>query len=227
MTHPSPASVQRPAGRGAAPWLVGCGVVTLIVLVAVGALAWWFVVRPIGQVAQAAQDVARIGQIDARVTNRAAFAAPGDGALTADQVDRYVAVLRRVRGDLEGSYRTMEARYAEIDGRRPEWSDIPRLAGAYADFLGLLVEAKESQVAALNAEGFSLEEYAWVRGATLQAAGLPGSTYDLGAFVNAVTGDGRLDERGVPAAVPEANRALMERLGDDFGELAFLAVLGL
>ncbi len=209
------------------PWLVGCGVVALIVLVLIGAAAWWYAVRPMAHIAQAAQDVARVERLDAGVLDRSPWLAPANGELTADQVDRYASVLRHVRDDLEGSYRTLEERYAQIDGRRPEWTDIPRLAGAYADFLGLLVEAKESQVAALNAQGFSLAEYAWVRSAVLHAAGLPGSTYDLGAFVRAVTGDGQLDDRVLPVTVPDANRALIERVGDSFGDLAFLAVLGL
>jgi hypothetical protein len=223
---PAPAPRSTTRGRGCAPWLVGCGVVALIGLIVVGALAWWFAARPIAQIAQAAQSVSRISQIDARVANRAAFVAPADGELSEEQVDRYVSVLRRVRDDLEGRFRTLEARYAEIDGRRPEWTDIPRLAGAYSDFLGLLVEAKESQVAALNAEGFSLAEYAWVRATALGAAGLPGATYDLGAFVTSVTGDGRLDDRATTVVIP-ANRALIERRGAEFGDLAFLAVLGL
>ena len=226
-SSPAPVPTSTAKGRGCAPWLIGCGAVALIGLIVVGALVWWFAARPIAQIAQAAQSVSRIAQIDARVTNRAAFVAPANGELAEEQLERYVAVLRRVRDDLEGRYRTLEARYAEIDGRRPEWTDIPRLASAYADFLGLLVEAKESQVAALNAEGFSLEEYAWVRSTTLSAAGLPGATYDLGAFVTSVTGDGRLDERAPTLVVPERNRALIERRGAEFGDLAFLAVLGL
>lgn len=214
-------------GKGAAPWLLGCGALVLIVLVAGGAALWWFVARPIAQIATAAQDVARIQEIDARVVDRDPYAPPADGALADAQVERYLAVLQRVRGDLEGSYRTLEARYAEIDGRRPELADVPRLAGAYADFLGLLVAAKESQVAALNAEGFSLAEYAWVRSEVLRAAGLPGSTYDLSTFVRAVTSDGSMAGPGTAVHVPEANRALVERIAPELGEVAFLALLGL
>ncbi|CAN5802633.1 hypothetical protein BH23DEI1_BH23DEI1_13060 [soil metagenome] len=221
---PAPAASR---GKGCAPWLIGCAVVLIVVLLIGGALTWWFVGRPIAQIARAAQDVARVQQIDARVTNRATFDEPASGALTEAQVERYVAVLGRMNGDLEREARILEERYEELDGRRPQWTDVPRLAGAYADFLRLLVRAKEVQVEALNAERFSLEEYAWVRREVLRAAGLPGSGYDLGAFVDGVTGGDAVTTSVAPAQAPPANVALVERHRERLDELAFLAVLGL
>jgi hypothetical protein len=232
MTGQAPASAPARGSaanrsRGCAPWLVGCGVALLIVVVVGSAAAWWFIGRPVQQIARAAQEVGRIQTLDARVSDRSAYQPPADGELSEAQVRRYVAVLRRIEGDLEAEVLILEARYAEIDGRRPTWTDIPRLAGAYADFLRLLVRAKEAQVEALNAERFSLEQYAWVRREVLRAAGLPGVGYDVSAFVDAVTAEGALAPAAEPAPVPARNAALVEAVREELEEVAFLALLGL
>ncbi len=223
-----PAAPQSPPSRGGGRWVFGCLGVVLVVLLAVGVAAWWFLLRPLQQMAAVVEEVATIQELDQRVTNRAPFAAPDDGALSEAQVERYVAVLATVRGDLDRNLQTLQQRYEDLDGRAPELMDIPRLAGAYLDLFRLLVQAKESQVEALNAHGFSVAEYQWVRMQVLSAIGLQGAGYDIGSFAQALT-DGR-DPTAAPtpaAPVPAENRALVEAYAEDLDEVAFLALLGL
>ncbi|TVR86844.1 MAG: hypothetical protein EA416_15000 [Trueperaceae bacterium] len=227
MTVPAAPQAQPPR-RGGGRWLFGCLGVVLVLALAVGVAAWWFVLRPLQQMAAVVEEVAAIEELDQRVTNRTPYAVPDDGVLTEEQVERYVAVLASVRGDLDRNLQTLQQRYEDLDGRAPELMDIPRLAGAYLDLFRLLVQAKEAQVEALNAEGFSVAEYQWVRTQVLSAIGLQGAGYDIGSFAQALT-DGR-DPTAAPAPatpVPAENRALVEAYAEDLDEVAFLALLGL
>ena len=224
---PTPAA-QPPRRAGGGRWLFGCLGVFLVLLIALGAAGWWFVVRPFQQMAAVVQEVATIQQLDQRVTNVEPYTPPEGSELSEDQVTRYVSVLRSVRDDLDVRLAQLEERYRDIGGRQPELMDVPRLASAYVDLFRMLVQAKEAQVAALNAEGFSLAEYRWVRSQVLIAAGLQGAGYDLSSFVQALAdGQDPTAPAPAPAAAPAANRELVQAYGDEFDELAFLALLGL
>jgi hypothetical protein len=220
VNHVSP-----PRGRGCAPWAIGCGATLAIVLVLVGVGAWWFVGRPLLQVYGAVQDVRNVQALDARVSNRAAFAAPADGLLSESQVTRFLGVQRRMGDAVVGRLEHLERRFTELDGRDFRWSDALRLAGAYTDFFHLLVQTKETQVAALDDAGFSVAEYDWVRREVLRAAGVAAPS-DVGAFVADMTGD--RPTAALPAAgAPQPNRDLVERYREELDETVFLAVIGL
>ena len=224
---PAPAA-QPPRRSGGGRWLFGCLGVILVLLIALGAAGWWFVLRPFQQMAAVVQEVATIQQLDQRVTNTESYTPPDGGELSEAQVTRYVSVLRSVRDDLDVRLAQLEARYGDIGGRQPELMDVPRLASAYVDLFRLLVQAKEAQVAALNAEGFSLAEYRWVRSQVLIAAGLQGAGYDLSSFVQALAdGQDPTAPPPAPAAAPAANRALVEAYVDELDDVAILALLGL
>jgi hypothetical protein len=224
--EPRTPGVPAPSGRGCAPWLIGCGATLAIVLLVGGGGAWWFVGRPLLQVYGAVQDVQRIETLDARVSNRAPYAAPADGLLSEIQVTRFLGVQRRMGDAVTGRLERLQGRFEELDGREFRWSDALRLAGVYTEFFQAIVETKESQVAALNAEGLSVAEYAWVRREVLRAAGVEAAP-DLGAVVGAMT-SGAGDVAMVrPAGAPQANRDLVERYREELDETIFLAVIGL
>ncbi|MFN2322483.1 MAG: hypothetical protein ABR510_05940 [Trueperaceae bacterium] len=240
MTHVPPEPVAPPTtpptapptapptrGRGCGRWALGCGGAFLILLIVGGVLTWNFVGQPLWSVYTAVQEVQNVGDLDARLTNRAPFAPPADGVLTADQMERYVAVLERTGGATQARLDDLQQRFEDLDDREFAWTDVWRLGDAYAGSLRLLVETKEAQVAALNAEDFSAEEYAWVRGAVLRAAGLPGVGYGVADFAGALTGGAEPDVRPSVEPVPPANRELVERFRERLDEVAFLAALGL
>jgi hypothetical protein len=222
---PSPA-VPAPRGRGCAPWLIGCGVTLLVVLVLGGAAAWWFVGRPLLAVYDAIQQVERIETFDARVRNRTPFVEPAGALLEEVQLTRYLAVQRRMGDELVDRLGRLEGRFRELDGRTFAWTDVFLLGQAYSDFFGMLVETKEAQVAALDEQGFSVAEYAWVRREVLRAAGLAAAP-DLGSFVAGLTGGDGVAPALLGGDAPQANRELVERYRDVLDERVFLAVIGL
>jgi hypothetical protein len=226
VNHEAPMSAPAPPrGRGCAPWAIGCGTTLAVVLVLGGGAAWWFVGRPLLQVYQAIQGVQNIEALDARVRNRSAFAAPADGLLTEGQVTRFLGVQRRMGDAVAGRLEGLERRFTEIDGRDFRWSDALRLAGAYTDVFELLIQTKETQIAALDDAGFSVAEYGWVRREVLRAAGIAAPA-DVGAFVGAMTGEGPAAQLS-PAGVPPVNRELVERYREALDEIVFLAAIGL
>ena len=222
-----PPTVPPPSGRGCGRWALGCGAAVLILLIVGGALTWNFVGKPLWNVFSAVREVQNVGALDARLTNRATFAAPANGALTEPQMERFVAVLERTGGSARARIDDLQRRFADLDGRDFAWTDVWRLGDAYGGFLRLLVDTKEAQVAALNAEGFSAEEYAWVRGAVLRAAGLPGQGLGVADFANVLTGGAEPDVQPSVEPVPPGNRALVERFRERLDDVAFLAALGL
>lgn len=244
MTHvppepvaPSPAPQTAPSGvpptapptrgRGCGRWALGCGATVLILLIVGGALTWNFVGKPLWSVYTAVREVQNVGALDGRLTNRASFAPPASSAVTETQMERYVSVLERTGGAAQARLDDLQRRFEDLDGRDFAWTDVWRLGDAYGSFLRLLVDTKEAQVAALNAEGFSAEEYAWVRGEVLRAAGLPGIGYNVADFADALTGGAEPDVRPSVEPVPPANRELVERFRERLDEFAFLAALGL
>ncbi len=206
----------------------GCLIAVAVLVVLLAGAAWWFVGRPISQVARSAQELSRIGSMDVQLDNRSQFAAPADGLLAEEQVTRYMAVLESIRLDMEARFRQLEQRYEQVGTERPTLMDIPRMAGAYADFIGLLGDARRAQIDALNEQGFSQSEYAWTRREVLRAAGLQGADYDIGNFLTALGGDGDTQLTSTAEwSVPEENRELVGRWQPQLNELGVLAILGL
>jgi len=169
----------------------------------------------------AARAIARIPQIESRVRNRTAFVPPEDGVMTADQVERYVRAATSLRVELEGRGAALAARFEGLRSRG-ETSSVRDLAFAYSEVARLIVAAKERQVGALNSEGFSLGEYAWVRTQTLAAAGLTAYQVDLQRLRDG--GDALLEAR---VDVPPENVELVRGLEVQFEELLPLAAFGL
>lgn len=159
--------------------LTGCLVVALLALVIGGGALWWFVLRPAwnagSEMVAAAQQWTELVQIEAKIDNQSAFEAPADGVIPGEVLTRFVAVQTQIDarvGDrlalLQSRYEAIEAQQGQ-DGKEP---GLQALLGAYGDLFGLLKEAKQSQVDALNAQRMSLDEYRWTRNRAYAALGL-------------------------------------------------------
>lgn len=213
-------------GGGAAkrrPWLVGCLAVVLLVVGGGGVLAYRIVGRPALATMRAARDVARIPQIESRLRDQSGYTPPTNGVLTRDQVERYLRAADSVKSDLLGLGEELVARLESLEGRR-DLMAVRDVAIAYADIVHLVVTAKEVQVEALNTEGFSLAEYAWVRTQVLAAAGLAPYEVDLARLSE---GEVAPETAAVSSAVPEENVALVKSLSVDYEEYLPLAAFGL
>jgi len=157
------------------------------------------------------------------VSNKRSFTAPTDGELKASDVERYLNVTRAVSAGLKGKAAELESKYSQLvdDDSNPS---VRQVINAYGDIIRLVVQAKELQVKALNAEGFSLAEYSWVRREVYQAAGIGYHALDLTAL-----SEGEVDETqnaGLQEAPPK-NVELVAPYVDELDEYMPLAVFGL
>jgi hypothetical protein len=150
--------------------LVGCLVVGLLLVVVGGGAFYWFVVRPAGTAissfADSAKDMAATAQAEQAISNKSPFTAPADGRLTPAQVQSLVAVQSAMQAALGADLDTLKAKYDAIDAERKAKgrdANMQEVMGAYSDFSGFILKAKQAQVAALNQQNMSLAEYSWVR----------------------------------------------------------------
>lgn len=205
--------------------LPGCLIGVLVVVLAGVGIGWWFLGKPVMAFTKAIRDITRIEELDTRVSNRASYDPPASGELTETQVASYLNVLKGIRSDMENRLETLAEKYEELGGEQPQLLDIPRFAEAYADVIGLLGEARESQVNALNAEQLSLGEYRWIRGQVLAASGLTGEAADFAGILGSLGGSS--STAGTPSATPnDANRELLRAYGEDLKEYGALTMLG-
>jgi hypothetical protein len=180
--------------------LAGCLIVALLALVVGGGALWYFVLRPgwnaASELVEAGKQWADLAQIDAQVENQGSFEPPADGRLAGDTLQRFLAVQQDLDARIGARLGTLEARYREIEaqqrasGRTPGVQD---LLGAYGDLFGLLKEARQAQVEALNAQKLSLAEYRWARNQAYAALALtampqlpPGTDTTLAANAEAL-----------------------------------------
>ena len=207
-------------------FLVGCLSIFAVLLVAGGIAAYAFLWRPARALLSSAQQIQQIEQLDRRVENRSSFTPPVDGLLETSDVERYLRVQDSMRSDLAGRMEELNDKYDQLqtaDGR----PRIRQILNAYADLFGLIRDAKEAQVAALNAEGFSLTEYAWVKREVLAAVGLPVYGFDLGALAEAARSGRELEAPTAPREAPAANVDLLAPYRERFEELVGFAYFGL
>ena len=142
-----------------------------------------------------------------------------------------VAVMEAVRGTTEGRLQAAGERFENLAG--PERDASPaQVADSLGELAEIVLEAKRVQVAALDEQGFSREEYSWVQRQVYYAIGLGDmSKVDFSDMVEAAR-DGRIEEMGELAqgsgerAVPEANVALVEPHEEELREWVLFALLG-
>lgn len=217
--------------------LAGCLVIVVLGTLAVG-VALYFgyrAARPMIDNAtawmQQAKDMAAESD---RVENKTAYQPPAGGELTEAQLKRYLAVHERMRkalgprwAELQEKGRSLEARARE-GGRDLSFSEIGTML---SELRAVLSEARRAHVDALNAEGFSSSEYAWVRLRAYEAAGIEvASSIDWTALQDLIkkgTEQAGLPEPSMPAPdVPERNRQLVKPHVGALKEWLPLTVLG-
>lgn len=162
---------------------IGCGILAVLLVVGGGAAAYFLLYRPAQALISAGRDIGAsltaFNELDAKVANTASFTAPADGALTETQVTRYAASMERLHTTMGARMTELEAKYKALQPGEGQSPSLSTIAGAYRDFFGLIVDAKQAQVDALNAQNFSNEEYAWVKARVFEAAGVQVTGLDL------------------------------------------------
>jgi hypothetical protein len=202
----------------------GCLLFLVVVCIAVGGLLYvgYRNVRPyVEGVSDLVAQVRTLEVLGDAVANRTPFTPPASGELTADQLTRFLAVQAEVQGQTGARWKAMSDRLMIWERVEHEGSAPP--PGAKVDpstdlllsQLGqLLYDTRVTQVAGMNAQQFSIDEYAWVRRQVYAAAGLEVAEHlewrEMLENLRRSAGTAGPDTSAArPAAVPEANRQLV------------------
>jgi hypothetical protein len=150
--------------------LIGCLVVGLVLLLAGGGAAYWFVLRPMwnagSAMVQNAQDMAKVADVAKSVNNQTPYSPPTDGKLTPAQVQSFVTVQTLLTERMGKDFDTLKQKYDAIDAEHKKDgkdADLGQVMGAYSDLSALMLKAHQAQVEGVNQQGLSLEEYRWIR----------------------------------------------------------------
>lgn len=201
-------------------WLVGCLVTGLILLVLGGGLFYWLVWPRISGVGSdfvgQIDSLKKIGEAEQAVKNQTPFTAAADGKLSIAQVTAFVTIQQTIFDKMGPDFALMEEKYKKM-GEQGGTSADPSaqdVMGAFADMTGLMAKAKEAQVAGLNVQNMSMEEYRWIRDQV--SAALPYLAMDAPAQApdakpavteDAVTDENALADKAVEAAIAKAREA--------------------
>ena len=170
--------------------VVGCGLALVVCAIAASAGFYFFVYKPARSFVASMSQLGEVAELDAKVANTAPFTTPPDGTLTEAQVRRFVAVQESLHARMGTRATELQAKYKAIEARKDEGVALTDVVGAYRDLFGVIAEAKHAQVDALNAQTFSLDEYAWVKSRFYEAAGVTATGIDFREMVGKLqTGD--------------------------------------
>ena len=204
--------------------LIGCFLAAVLLTVAAGGalyLAWGYVGPIVRTVTGVTEGVTRLGglaEIEEGLTTTAPFAAPDSSELTPAQVERFLRVQRQVRLALGTRGEAFAAKYREMTQTRPDGTTtlptLPQLLDGVGDLSSVYLDAWRAQVQAMNTDGFSRDEFTWVRGRVYQAAGLDAARYDAGDLEDVIEAMARGAKVDPPAVrlpdAPARNRALVK-----------------
>jgi hypothetical protein len=211
---------------------IGCGIVVLVVGIAAAGVSY-YLYRQVASTFTQFAELAEIPNIERSVRNRAPFTPPANEELTDAQIEKLVQVQTGVRRRIGERMTEFEAKYKALSEKHEaDITDAPALLRAYADLAKTWLDAKRSQVEALNTAGLSLEEYKWIRHQAYRALGMAFVDLDFAKIVedakNGVTSDpaGQLLGAIGPDG-PEANRARIEKFKKQLEENLALASFGL
>ena len=214
--------------------LVGCLIVLVIGIIGLAAAGYYAyrAVRPVidnaSNYMEKAREVTRLGE---EISNKTPFEPPTSGELTQQQVERFIAVQTRVRSDVSDKWSQIEQKSKEMrekaDRKNPDWT-LAEFTNVFSEIANIWVDARKSQVQALNVQKFSEDEYQWVRRRVYEAAGveLAGSV-DL-SRIESLAGRGgvTIPDMELPR-IPEKNAALVKPHVAKIKEWIPMAALGL
>ncbi len=213
---------------------IGCGVV-LLLLGIVGAGVGYYVYRQASSMFAQLRELDRLPEIERGVRVQSTYTPPTSGELTVSQVERLVKVQELVRQRLGQRFAELEAKDKTLidkDRKEATAADVPALLGAYRDMAAAWMEAKRSQVDALNTVEMSLAEYKWIREQIYRALGVPYMDLDVSKIVEQIRSGRTNVEPGqiggsIGPSGPESNRKLIEPYKKRLEENLPLASFGL
>ena len=211
---------------------IGCLIVILLGGAVVVGVGFYLYRKAQATLAQFNQ-LREVPDLERQVQVKGAYTPPSSGELTAAQVDRLVRVQARVRERLGARFAEMDQKYKTLSEKKnPDLGDMPQIVEAYRDLAAAWLDAKRSQVDALNEAGLSLEEYRWIRDQAYQALGAAFMDFDVSKFAEQIrSGNVNISPaeiRGsLGASGPEVNRKLIEKYKKVLEDNLALASFGL
>ena len=150
---------------------IGCGLVLVLTGIAAAGVAY-YVYRQVSTTIAQFSGFADLPELDERVQNKRPYAPPASEEITDAQIEKLAQVQSAIRQKLGERISHFESKYkAILDKRDAALTDVPAVISAYGDLAATWMDAKRSQVEALNAAGLSLEEYRWIRDQAYRALG--------------------------------------------------------
>jgi hypothetical protein len=213
--------------------LIGCLVILVLAAVTV-AVGSYFLYRAASPYIEDARNylegMSQLGELERQITNRSPYSGPTSGELVDTQVQRFARVQGHVRSQLGQRFKEIESKYEYL--RSNNNPSVTELLGSLREITGVYVDARRYQVEALNKEGFSQDEYSWVRDRVFAAAGMEiGSQIDIEKLSEAIrngTGVEGISTDQIPKPdVPAKNRELVKPYIKQMDEWLPLVFFGL
>jgi hypothetical protein len=211
---------------------IGCGIVLLLVGISAAGVAYYVYNRVSSTLTQFAE-LSQVPELERGIRNKSPFVPPASEELTDGQIEKLLKIQADVRRRIGERMAAFEAKYKTLAEKETATvTDVPALLAAYRDLAATWMDAKRSQIEALNAAELSLEEYRWIREQAYRALGMPYVDFDIGRIVDeakrGVTSPepGRLRGAIGPAG-PESNRTRVEKVRKQLEHNVALASFGL
>lgn len=214
--------------------LGGCLIVLVIAAIGLAAAGFYAyrAMKPVIDDAANYMDKAReVAKLGDQINIKTPYEPPANGELTQQQVERFIAVQTRVRSDLGDRWGQIEKKSQELkakaDANRKDWT-LSEFTSVFSDIANIWVEARQSQVKALNIQRFSEGEYEWVRRRVYEAAGVQlAGQIDLSKIEKMAGEQGvTMPQMDLPK-VPEKNLELVKPHAAKVKEWIPMAALGL
>jgi hypothetical protein len=212
--------------------VIGCLGVLVLAGVGVAGVSYYLYRQVRSTVSQFAE-LGQIPEIERGVRLRGAFVPPSSEEVTPSQVDRFMRVQTQVRQHLGERFAELDQKYKTLSQKQNATiADAPSLIAAYRDVAAAWLDAKRTQVTALNDAGLSLEEYRWIRSQGYRALGVPYVDFDVGKMTEAIRAGRATEQSGqllgaIGPSGPVRNRTLFEPFRKQLEDNMPLASFGL
>ena len=210
--------------------LFGCLGILVIGTIVSAVAGYYFVYLPGRSFVAGLTQLQELPKLNARIRNTSPFTAPPDGVLTEAMVTRYVKAQQALHDTLGARLQALDAKFEVLNREDRSETSFSDGIAALRDLGSVILDAKRVQVDVLNAHGFSLAEYDWVRNSMYAASGVPMSL-DFSHFIDQAS-KGQVSRRhdmaeAVTREVPERNRELVAPHEEMLEQNAALAFFGL
>ena len=158
--------------------LLTAAIVIVVLLGGFAAAFYVMIYRPIGS-----PMMAMVGThtLETRtLQNRGPFDPPASGALTPEQVTRFVSVEEAVAARIGASAPVFEQKRLDLEqATEADVLSVRRALPAFADLKAPMMAAKVDQIAAMNRLNLSKQEFEWIRRELYRAADLEFTQLDV------------------------------------------------